>query len=188
MPTRTTPHLSILLLSACVLAFLAPAAAAQNMRPAAMDGHLAEPAALAKLLPAPDGWTRDEPTLNQIDDASGCNYTVASAVYTRNELRVKITIADTGAHAESLMAVASMIAILPDGYSDTVPPATTIKRMKIDGSPASELWNAEKMTGEITRLISGRFVVAVEAQKGDTLESLRAMLATVDLKALAALK
>jgi len=187
MPTLTLRRSLSLFLSLAVVLLIAPLAAAQS-KPASSDGHLAEPPALAKFLPAPDGWTRGDIRLNQIDDSGGCNYTVASVVYAKDELRVKITIADTGGHAESLMAVASMIAILPDDYTDTVPPATTIKRMKIDQSPASEIWNAAKMTGEITVLVSSRYVVAIEAQKGDTLETLRAMLTLVDTKALAAVK
>ena len=189
MLTLTVRRSLLLFLSSClVIGFAASGVAAQAKPPAPADSHLVAPPVLAKLLPAPDGWTRGEVQPNQVDDASGCNYTVASVVYTKDALRVKITIADTGAHAESLMAVASMIAILPDDFDGTVPPATTIKRMKIDGSPASEMWNADKMTGEITILLSGRFVVAVEAQKADGPEVLRAMLALVDVKAVAALK
>jgi hypothetical protein len=162
--------------------------AAQSKPPAATDGHLVAPAVLAKLLPAPDGWSRGEIKPNQVDDASGCNYTVASVVYAKGDVRVKVTIADTGGHAESLMAVAPMIATLPDDFDGKVPPATTIRRMKVDGSPASEMWDAEKMTGELAVLLSGRFVISVDAQKADAPELLRTMLALVDFKAFASLK
>ena len=185
-----TVRRSLPVLSMCFgVAFAsASGAAAQGKPPAAADSHLVAPAVLAKLLPAPDGWSKGEIKPNQIDDASGCNYTVASVTYTKDGLRLRITIADTGAHAGSLIAVAPMIATLPDDFDGKVPPATILKRMKIDGSPASEMWDAEKMTGEVTVLLSGRFVVAVDAQKADSPELLRAMLALVDVKALASLK
>jgi len=147
-----------------------------------------EQAALAKLLPTPEGWTGGDVQLSQVDISSACSYTFARVSYAKDELRVKVTLADTGAHPESLMALASLIAILPEDYDDKVPPATTIKRMKIEESQAAEMWDAEKTTGEITVVVGGRFVVAIEAQTASDLEALRAMLASVDLKALAALK
>ena len=190
MLTLTVRRSLLLVPSLCFgVAFAsAPRAAAQGKPPAVADRHLVAPAALAKLLPAPDGWSKGEIKPNQVDDASGCNYTVASVVYTKDDLRLRITIADTGAHTDSLMAVAPMIATLPDDFDGKVPPATILKRMKIDGSPASEMWDAEKMTGEVTVLLGGRFVVSVDAQKADSPELLRAMLALVDVKALASLK
>ena len=190
MLTFTVRRSRLLVPSLCFgVAFAsASGASAQGKPTAAADSHLVAPAALARFLPAPDGWLKGDVKPNQVDDASGCNYTVATVLYTKDAVRVRITIADTGGHAESLMAVASMIATLPDDFDGKVPPATILKRMKIDGSPASEMWDSEKMTGEITVLLGGRFVVAVDAQKADGPELLRTMLALVDVKALASLK
>ena len=175
-------------LSACLVLLFASVATAQVKPPPAADSHLVAPAALAKLLPTPEGWTGGDVQLSQVDISSACSYTFARVSYAKDELRVKVTLADTGAHPESLMALASLIAILPEDYDDKVPPATTIKRMKIEESQAAEMWDAEKTTGEITVVVGGRFVVAIEAQTASDLEALRAMLASVDLKALAALK
>jgi hypothetical protein len=190
MLTLTLRRSLPLVLSSCLVAGFATSTgtAAQGKPPVAPGSHLVAPEVLAKLLPAPDGWSKGEIRPNQVDDASGCNYTVASVVYTKDDVRVRITIADTGGHAESLMAVATMIATLPDDFDGKVPPATTIRRIRIDGSPASEMWDAGKMAGEIAVLLNGRFVVAVDAQKADGPELLRAMLALVDMKAVAALK
>jgi len=190
MVTLTVRRSLLLVPSLCVgVAFAsATGAAAQGKAPAVTDSQLVAPAALGRLLPAPDGWSKGEIKPNQVNDASGCNYTVASVVYTKGDLRLRITIADTGAHTDSLMALAPMIATLPEDFEGKVPPATLLKRMKIDGSPASEMWDAEKMTGEVTVLLGGRFVVSVDAQKADSPELLRTMLALVDVKALASLK
>jgi len=86
------------------------------------------------------------------------------------------------------MALALSVVTLPEDHVDQIPPATTIKRMKVDGSPAVEMWDSEKLNGEITVVVGGRFVASVETSKADSLETLRAILAGVNLKALGALK
>jgi hypothetical protein len=178
MSTRTT----------AILVFLSAAA----VSPAAYSPtniELVAPAALEKLLPAaPEGWTRLDVRLKQIDISQECSYTSAATAYTKGEMRVKLTLADTGSHEEGLMALAMSVVTLPDNHFDQIPPATTIRRVKIDGSPAVEMWDAEKINGEITVVVGGRFVASVEASKADSLETLRAILTGVDLKALSALK
>jgi hypothetical protein len=149
--------------------------------------HLVAPAVLAALLPALEGWTKSEPLLNKVESPS-CAYTLASTTYTKGDMRVKLTIADSGMNNDSLMAVAAMVMTLPDGYSDTIPPATTVARVKINEMPAAEMWDAEALKGELTVLVNGRFAVAIEARKADSLGTLRAMVGAVDLKALAAQK
>lgn len=187
MPLRTSRRALALFLSACAAVSLASAADAQVKLPPAPDSHLVAPPELAKFLPALEGWTKGDARLSEVNGAA-CSYTLVSASYAKGDVRVKLTLADTGAHAESIMALAAPIVSLPDDYDDKVSTATTIKRLKIDGSPAWEMWDAEKATGEITLLAGGRIVVTIEAQKGESLEALRAMLAAVDLKALTALK
>lgn len=154
----------------------------------APDTRLIDPAELAKLLPAPAGWVKGEARTSQVDISATCSYTTASVTYTRDDQRLKVTIADTDAHQEGLLALVPMIMTLPDGHTDTLEPATTIARLKIAGVPAAELWDGTKTAGEITILVEGRFAVMVEAQKADSLDTLRAVLAGVNVKALAALK
>jgi hypothetical protein len=171
----------------CLILFFASAAVAQVKLPPAPDSHLVAAAALAKQLPAINGWTRSEPRLNEVA-SDDCTYVLATATYAQGDVRVKLTLADTGSHAGTLAILASPIVSLPDNYEGKVPPATTIKRTKIDGTPGSEMWDADKMSGEMILVVAGRFVVEVESQKADSLESLRAILKAVDLKALAALR
>jgi len=181
-PTRRSTPITL-----CLLACFATMAAAQASQTPVPDNHLVAPPALAKLVPMVEGWTRGETRMSEIA-AGACNYTAVTVSYGKAENRVKLTIADSGMHNESIMALASPIAILPADYAETLQPATTVRRLKIEGSPAHEMWNGEKMTGEITVLVGGRFVVTVEAQKSDSLDTLRQVFAAVDLKALAALK
>jgi len=184
MPTRTSALIRVVPLTCLALLFGA-IVTAQVKEPA--SGQLVAPAALAKLLPTVPNWTRTEPRLSEID-SDGCTYTMASASYTAEAVRLKLTVADTGGHADTLAILASPIVNLPDNYDGKVPPATTIKRSKTDNTRASEMWDAEKLSGEMIVVVSGRFVVAVESQKAESLENLRSLLAAVDLKALASLK
>ena len=178
---------SVLLLSTAILVFCAAAAASPGA-PSPPTSELVAPAALQKLLPAPDGWTKGVVRSNQVDISADVSYTVASVSYGKEGMQVKLTIADTGGHSDSLIALAAMVMTLPEDHVGQIPPATTITRIKVDGSPAVEMWDSEKLNGEIAVVINGRFVAAVETSKADSLETLRAVLATVDLKALAALK
>ena len=178
MNTRTTAILVFLTVAA-----VSPAAYSTT------NSELVSPAVLEKLLPsAPEGWTRLGARLNQVNISDECSYTSASATYTNGELRVKLMLADTGSHAEGLTTLATSVVTLPDGHVGKIPPATTITRIKIDGSPAAEMWDADKLQGEITVVVNGRFVASVETSKADSLETLKAILAGVDLKALGALK
>jgi len=183
MSTRPSPLIP--LTGLILFSFLAVPVTAQVKEVA--DSQLAAPAVLAKLLPTVDGWTRSEPRLNQID-SDGCTYTLASATYSTDSIRIKLTLADTARHAETLAILASAIVNLPDNYEGKVPPATTIKRSKTDNTRASEMWDADKLSGEIVVVAAGRFVVQVESQKADSLDSLHLLLKAVDLKALASLK
>lgn len=170
-----------------ILVFLTAAAAWPGAHSPATT-ELIAPAVLEKLLPTPEGWTRGpDLRLKQIDISDECSYTSASVSYMKGEMRVKVTLADTGSHAEGLMALATMVVSLPEDHVDQIS-ATTIRRTKIEGSQAVEMWDSQKLDGEIEVVIGGRFVVAVETSKADSLETLRAILAGVDLKALGALK
>lgn len=180
MPTRTAPLVRSIPLVCFALLFGAIGTAQVKETP---GSHLVAPSALAKLLPTLPGWTRTEPRLNEID-SDGCTYTLASAIYTAEGIRLKLTLADTGGHAETLAILASPIVNLPDNYEGKVPPATTIKRSKTEDTSASEMWDAEKLSGEMIVVVAGRFVVAIESQKAESLDSLRSLLAAVDLKAL----
>lgn len=172
------------LVLACVATSVGLAQGTQQVKG---EDHLVAPEALAALVSAPEGWTKGDAVLNKVDSLS-CAYNTASVTYTKGDMRVKLTIADTGGHADSLMAMASMVVTLPDGYSDQIPPATTVARVKINDMPAASMWDAEALKGELTVLVNGRFVVALEAKKVESLDTLRGMLSAVDLKALAALK
>ena len=183
MPTRRSLYMLLALGGAPFVALTANPVA---MTPPAGTGYVA-PTALQNVLPVIEGWTRGELRAIEVDNPD-CRYTFASALYSKDDIRLKVTLADTDASSNALTALATMVLTLPDDYSQKIPPATTIQRFQIDGSPAAELWDAEKMKGEVVLVLANRFVVEVQAQKADAPETLRTVLAAVDLKALAALR
>lgn len=145
-------------------------------------------AALEKLLPAPAGWTKTEAKSDQVVVSADCSHPVATVVYTNGEKRVKITIADSGGNQESLVLLAPMVVMLPEGYSGDVPPATKIVRLARDGSQVAERWDQGNGDGEITTLVKGRFVASVEGLHVESLDTLRAIVGAIDFKHLAELK
>jgi len=176
-----------LLISLSLLFFSATPAAAQAGPSVSGSAKLSAPATLAKLLPAPAGWTKAEVRLVEAEISADCSYSSACLPLFTDDALVKVTIADTGGHPDALLALASAVVTLGETYVQEVPPAT-VKRFKIDQGQAVELWDAEKLAGEITVVIDGRFVVSVEAQKAASLDVLRTILSLIDLKAVAALK
>lgn len=173
----------------CIVFLFVSSSAAQGAQPAQGGAaKLVAPAVLAKLLPTPEGWTRGEIRSSQIEISAECNYSTACLPLTKGEMRLKVTVADTGSHTDALIALASLVVTLPDDCVQQVPPATTIKKAKVNGLPTAEMWDAAKQSGEISVVVNDRFVVTVEAQKAESLDALRAVLASVDLKAIAALK
>jgi hypothetical protein len=169
----------------CTLAALVAAAAfapAQNKTVPPVAA-----ASLQKLMPAVDGWTAGIARADLIEISPEAKYSVASQTFTKDDQRVRLTIADTGFSPESLTALASMIVAMPEDYAGQVG-SLAIKRLLIGGSPAVEAWDAQKSAGEVAVVVGGRFVVALEAPKIDSVATLRGMLDKIDLKALAALK
>ena len=144
-------------------------------------------AALQKLMPSIDGWTSGVAREGLVEISADAKYSFASLNFTKDDLRVKLTLADTGSSADILTALAAMVVTMPEDYSGQVG-ALAIKRMLIGGSPAVEAWDAQKSAGEIAVVVGGRFVATVEATKVDSVATMRAILDKVDLKALAALK
>jgi hypothetical protein len=145
-------------------------------------------ATLEPLLPAPAGWTRVRAIGNRVVVSESCGYTFAEATFVKDEMKVRLMIADTGRNEEGLGVLATMVVAFPDGYIGTVPPATSIARTTTGGQAAASRWDAELGEGEFTILVDGRFVVKAEGAKIDDLATLRTLAEQVDLKKLAALK
>jgi hypothetical protein len=144
--------------------------------------------ALESLLPVPAGWTKGPVRSNTVSLSDTCAYSFADAAYSNGEMRVRVTVADTGFDADSLIVLVPMIASLPDDYNGQIPPATTVQRLLFQASPAASRWDAEKNEGEFEVLVGKRFVAKAEGTHLDKLATLRGVVEQIDVKKLAALK
>jgi len=144
--------------------------------------------ALEPLLPVPAGWNRARSGGNRVVVSEECGYTFADAVYEKDGMKVRVMLADTGRNEESLGLIATMVVSLPDGYTGTVPPATTVTRLLLNGVPAASRWDAGPNEGEFVAVVGGRFVAKAEGTHIDSLATLRALVELVDLKKLGELK
>lgn len=158
-------------------------------KPAAPKGPDVVPvASLQRFLPNMDGWTRGTPGGSVVPISDEQGYSFADAEFTNGEQKVKVTVGDTSSVEDCLLALAAMVTVLPPGYNEQVPPATTIVRFEHNGHQAASKWNAEKREGEFSVLVGARFVVKVEGAKVESLDTLKAFANLVDLQKLAALK
>lgn len=145
-------------------------------------------AVLQPLLPKMDGWTRGTPGGSVVPISDEQGYSFADAEFTNGEQKVKVTIGDTSSVEDCLLALAAMVTVLPPGYNEKVPPATTIMRFEHNGHQAASKWNAEKLEGEFSLLVGARFVVKVEGTKVESLDVLKNFANLVDLQKLGSLK
>lgn len=178
-----------LTLSALLVLALAPAAAPQNpAAPAPKPLPVVSIDALKPMIPTVAGWTRGEFTGDLVRVSDEAGYSFATAEFTNGPAKVLLTVGDTFGVGDCQMALAAMIAVLPEGYSQQLKPATEIMRFTYEGFQASSKWDAEKLVGEFAVLVNGRFVVKAEGTGIASLDTLREFVAKVDLKKLADLK
>ena len=170
------------LIAAFTVASVFPASASQNKSATPVPA-----ATMEKLLPVVDGWTATPPRTDLVVLSPDASYSVASTTLIKEAVRVKVTLADTGGSGDTLAMLATIVVSMPEDFSDSVS-GSSVKRSQIGGSPASEMWDPQKSSGEITVVVGKRFVASVESSKVDSLATLRAILDKIDLKALGALK
>lgn len=144
--------------------------------------------ALQAMLPEAEGWKRGPLTGDVVRVSDDTGYSFAVGDFTNGTAKVHLTIGDTVGAGDCLMALAGMISVLPEGYSEQPAPATAITRFTYEGFQAASKWNAEKFTGEFSVLVAGRFVVKAEGEGVDALDTLREFVSKVDFKKLADLK
>jgi hypothetical protein len=165
--------------------------AAETGSPTAQDPKVVPTVAVAlleALLPQAEGWTKGAVHSNQITISSDCAYTYADAVYTNGEMRVRLTVADSGFDPGALSVLVPAVMSLPDGYSGKIPPATTVDRLTFQGSPAAARWDGDKGEADFEVLVTRRFVAKGEGTRVTGIETVRDLVGKIDLNKLAALK
>ena len=166
----------------------APAPAQKGPAAAQKGPAVVSVATLQTLAPVLDGWTRAPLGGSVVPISEESGYSYAEANYTNGDMKVKLTIGDTVGVDDCLLALAAMVTVLPAGYSEKLPPATSISRFEFSGYQAASKWNSEKTEGEFSVVVNGRFVVKAEGTKIDSVDTLRDIVSKIDLKKLSELK
>jgi hypothetical protein len=144
--------------------------------------------ALVPLLPPLEGWTKGRAASDRIVVSDSCSYSFADAIYKKGEATVRVSVADTGFGADSLVSLATMVMTLPETYNEEIPPATRVARITFKESPAATLWDPVKSEGEFVVVVGGRFVAKAEGSHLENLDVLRAIVDQIDLKKLSELR
>lgn len=170
-----------------VLALLLALAPQKPAAPALKPLPVVTVNALQALMPDVGDWTRAPLTGDVVRVSDDSGYSFAVADFTKDTAKMHLTIGDTVGVGDCLMALAGMISVLPEGYSEKPEPSTAILRFTYEGFQAASKWNATKFSGEFSVLVADRFVVKAEGEGIPSLDSLRELAAKVDFKKLAAL-
>lgn len=149
---------------------------------------LVAPAALEKLLPAPQGWTRTRTNQTRIELSPTAAYSYADAVYNNGPMKMRVTLADTASTPDCLSALATLVTSFPAGHVSQIPPATTIRRLTLTDGPAALRWDNAAKEGEFIVVIGNRFVAKAEGSSLETSDILQTTVEQIDLKAVAALR
>jgi hypothetical protein len=159
----------------------APQQAAPNA-PRTQTANAVDFEQLVALIPEHAGWTRSTPHGEQF--SIGVPVTRAEANYERGESSIKLQITDTafgelGLAPYSMMVIPTYFERSSDGYK---------KAASLGGSPGYETWDSVNKDAEVTVIVINRFVVSAKGRNVDSTDVVRALVQSVDLAKLAAIK
>ena len=137
---------------------------------------------LKELLPEVDGWTKSDATGEQL--TSPVTYSRAQAVYRRDDSRIELEITDS---ALSQMLLAPTSVFLGPGYSERSDDGFK-RAIKLGGQPAVEQWHTGSRRAEVTAVVGGRYLVRASGDDVPSPDTVRAVVESVNLSRLAALR
>ena len=149
------------------------------------DQKAAEPVKLQDLLatlPQLEGWEQQKPEGERM--TSPFPSANAKATYTKGDASVDVEVVDS-AFNQLLLAPISMF--LSSGYSKE---STTgyEKSTTVNGQPGWEKWESDSKRGELNALVAKRFLVSIEGDGIDSVETLKDVASKMDFNRLASLK
>jgi hypothetical protein len=150
--------------------------------PAAKTAAPVQAEALAALLPDVAGWSRSSMRSERV--ANPVPYSKAEAHYEKGESTIELVITDSGFQPLVLEPIAMFIG---PGY-DERSGGTHRKAVTVAGSPGSETWTPGSRRGEVTVLVTKRFIVTGTGLDVGNLDGVRAAVRAVNFGRLAALK
>ncbi len=128
------------------------------------------------------GWEKGKPTGERM--TSPVNYSQAKVTYTKGDARVETEISDS-AFNQMLLVPYSMF--LTAGYEKETDDGYE-KSTKVGDYPGWEKWDKNGKSGELSAIVNKRFIVQVQGHNIDDPKVLHDVMASTDLKKLAALK
>jgi X-X-X-Leu-X-X-Gly heptad repeat protein len=137
---------------------------------------------LKALLPEMDGWTRTDPKGEQV--SMPVSHSRAEAHYRKDGAEIELEISDTALN-QLLLAPISMF--LQSGYSERSDNGFA-RAAKVANQPGFEEWNAASHHAEVTAVAGGRFVVRATGEGVPSIDPVRALVESVDMAKLVALK
>jgi hypothetical protein len=137
---------------------------------------------LAGVIGEVNGWTRNEPTGEQMNMPVA--FSRAEARYQKDQSRVSVEIQDT-ALSQLLLAPLSMFMV--QGFEERS--SNGYRRYaEFRGQPAFEEWNKNSNRGELTVIVNKRFVLKGTGTRVDNIDEVKQVLGGVDMTRLASLK
>jgi hypothetical protein len=143
--------------------------------------------ALRTLMPDLTGWEVVREGGDQIAMSDTCGWMFADVSVTKGDMKVRVTVADTGFDSDGLAMLAPFVMSFPDDSVNVVERAT-IKRFALNGFPAASRWDNDNKDGEFTVVVGTRFVASAEGSHLDGIDTLRGIVERIDLKKLSELK
>lgn len=142
------------------------------------EGKAAEPVAfrdLMALLPALDGWERDQPEGERM--TAPMPYAVASAHYRKGEAEIDLKLTDSALHQALLLPYA----MITSGGFDRETSSGYERAVKVAGYPGMESWNEPNRRAELTVIVGKRFVVNATGSGLSGAKDLHALVSQIDL-------
>jgi hypothetical protein len=127
-----------------------------------------------------EGWEKGKPTGEKM--SSPVPFSQAEVRYTKGDEQIEAKLVDSGFN-QLLIAPLSMF--LSAGYEKETEDGYE-KAVKVAGFPGFERWNSEAKTGEVTAVISKRFILTVEGENLTDTKVLHQFAERANLRALPA--
>jgi hypothetical protein len=137
---------------------------------------------LETLFPTLDGWEKGKPTGEKL--SAPFRYSNAEVTYRKGDSRIVLKLADSGFNQ---LFFAPFAFLMQTGYEKETQDGYE-KSTTIAGQPGYEKWNSERKDGELTAVVSKRFLLSVEGDHLDDIKTLRDVVTKIDMARLAEMK
>ena len=137
---------------------------------------------LVALLPEASGWTRSKPRGEQVNMGAAMSH--AQAEYQKGESSIDLEITDSSFNQ---LVLSPLSMFLSSGYSERSSEGYS-KAAPINGQPGFERWNNDSRQGDVTVVVGNRFIVSAKGHNIEKIDPVRALVQSVDLGKLGALR